>query len=160
MTVPNISLNRLITKQKTSRHGGMKMDIYFSLSGHNSNSDSHGADFTESQRLRAHSQNRSSAPHPTNLQIPVCVAKYSHDQCQPHFMSDLRMILTYSQPQGPCFPVIQQTGCIRGTYGFLIIISYSIFPVHLIFSSVSTNFSFSNWTDISILIHPEQLCPH
>ncbi len=94
-TIPNISVKRLITKQKTPGHGGMKMDIYFSLSGHNSHSDSRGVDFTESQRLRApglteeHSQNRSSAPHPTNLQIPVCVAKYIRDQCQPHFMSDL-----------------------------------------------------------------------
>lgn len=94
-TIPNISVKRLITKQKTPRHGGMKMDIYFSLSGHNSHSDSRGVEFTESQWLHTpglteeRSQNRSSAPHPTNLQIPVCVAKYSHEQYQPHFMSDL-----------------------------------------------------------------------
>ncbi len=94
-TIPNISVKRLITKQKTPRHGVMQMDIYFSLSGHNSHSDSLGVDFTESQRLHTpslteeRSQNRSSAPHPTNLQMPVCVAKHSREQCQPHFMSDL-----------------------------------------------------------------------
>lgn len=130
-TIPNIGVKRLITKQEASHPGGTKTNISFSLRGHNSYSDSHRVDFTESRRLRApglteeHSQNRSSAPHPTNLQIPVCVAKYSRDQCQPHFMSDwwtqLRHvgdyhILSYSQPQGPCFTVIRQTGCIRGTH--------------------------------------------
>ncbi len=151
-TIPNISVKRLITKQKTPRHGVMQMDIYFSLSGHNSHSDSLGVDFTESQRLHTpslteeRSQNRSSAPHPTNLQMPsvllnIAVNNVSLTLCLTYELSSDMWMITSSSPRifttpGPVF--IRQTGCVRGTYGFLIIVSNSIlryfqFRVHYLF---------------------------
>jgi len=138
-TIPNIAVKRLVANQKTSRHEGIKGTVCFSLTGHSCVFRQSWGEFywvtviTLTRSDGRHSQNRSAVRHklsptPQTYKHPVCVAKYSRDQCQPHFMSDfwtqLRLVDDYLirslHIHSPRVHVL--TRCLRGTNGFLIIL--------------------------------------
>ncbi len=113
-TIPNISVKRLIIKQKTPRHGVMKMDIYFSLSGHNCQTVlgwillSH-SDYTHRVWLKNAPKTDHLRPTPQTYKCPsvllnIAVNNVSLTLCLTYELSsDMWMITSsYSQPQGPC----------------------------------------------------------
>ncbi len=151
-TIPNISVKGWYKTKDAASRVVMKMDIYFSLSGHNSHSDSLGVDFTESQRLHTpvwlKNAPKTDHLHPTpqtykcpSVLLNIAVNNVSLTLCLTYELSSDMWMITSSSPRifttpGPVF--IRQTGCVRGTYGFLIIVSNSIlryfqFRVHYLF---------------------------